>query len=66
MSLMRTMLGIILFYISEALLHCYFFEAYSLVQHGIFSPGNYQGPHSPVKLPPFNKHNQFFNINGSM
>jgi len=52
------MSGNILFYISEALLHCYFSKAYNLVQHGIFSICKYQGPHSPVKSPPFNKHIQ--------
>ena len=41
-------------------------KAYNLVRD-MFSICKYQGPHSPVKLPPFNKHIQlFFNIHGSM
>ena len=40
--------------ISEAAVNYDFPKAYKLVQHDISLTCKYQGPHSPVKLPPFN------------
>jgi len=40
---------------AEAVVNYDFPKAYKLVHHDISLTCKYQGPHSPVKLPPFNK-----------
>jgi len=52
---MHTMLDTIFASISEAVVNYDFPKVYKLVQHDISLTCKYQGPHSPVKLPPFSK-----------
>ena len=52
---MHTMLDNIFASISEAAVNYDFPKTYKLVQHDISLTCKYQGPHSPVKLPPFSK-----------
>ena len=52
---MHTMLDTIFASISEAVVNYDFPKVYKLVQHDISLTCKYQGPQSPVKLPPFSK-----------
>ena len=52
---MHTMLDNNFASISEAAVNYDFPKAYKLVQHDLSLTCKYQGPHSPVKLPPFSK-----------
>ena len=49
------MLDTIFASISEAVVNYDFPKVYKLVQHDISLTCKYQGPHSPVKLPPYCK-----------